>query len=246
MGRTTHHRHANTGKILDEWPSLSQPGKTFKTYESWCGENGSEPNDWAGDPTLMANCPACGRAWGKAQLILLGDRIRTEALTPEELPGWVKSGVRVFVDGVHRAYVITEHGWGKGWSIRTVAKHGDTYYKGIGALLGEPDRHKSKGETQDGTPIRPLHKSARDAAIAIVPELVAGGFLPTPEEQAAADEAKKLRRQQEEDERQQHTKQRQLDRLEAIETVASLRERALALGLTNADLSGLVAIEKFL
>lgn len=245
MARSTHHHHANTG-IFEERQSLVDPTRTWKTYEGWCGQNGSEPNDWSGDPTLMATCPDCGKKWGKAQREALGKRIRTEALTPEELPGWIKSGVRVFVDGVHRAYVITEHGWGKGWSIRTIAKKDDTWYKGIGGLLGEPDRYKSKGETKDGTPIRPLHRSARDAAIAIVPELVLGGFLPTPEEQAAADQAKLDRRQQEDDERQQRTKQRQDDRLEAIETLRSLQERAQVLGLTNADLSGLVAIEKFL
>jgi hypothetical protein len=194
----------------------------------------------------MATCPDCGKKWGKAQLEALGDRVRTEALTPEELPGWAKSGVRVFVDGVHRAYVITELGWGKGWSIRTVAKSSDTWYKGIGSLLGEPDPYKSKGETKDGTPIRPLHRSARDAAIAIVPDLVAGGFLPTPAEQEAAEQAKRDRRLQEDDERKQRDAQRRADRLEAISTVQSLRERALTLGLTNADLSGLVAIEKFL
>lgn len=183
---------------------------------------------------------------GEAQLALLGDRVRSEPLTDDELPGWVKSGVKVFVDGVHRAYVITEHGWGKGWSIRTINTDTNTFYKGLGSLLGEPDSWKSNGETKDGTPIRPLHRSARDAAISIVPELVAGGFLPTPAEQETAKEAKRALRQQEEDERSRSIKQRQADRLEAIETLQSLQARAQELGLTNTDLSGLAAMEKFL
>lgn len=228
-------------------PSVVTPGKIWRTYEGWCGEHGSEPNDWSGDTTLMATCPDCGKKWGKAQLALLGDRVRSEPLTDDELPGWVKSGVKVFVDGVHRAYVVTEHGWGKGWSIRAINDETKgSFYKGLGGLLGEPDSYKSKGETKDGTPIRPLHKSARDAAIAIVPALVEGGFLPTPEEQAAAKQAKLDRRQQEENERADRNRQRQNDRLEAIETLRSLQERAQVLGLTNADLSGLAAMEKFL
>lgn len=68
MARTTHHSHANTGAFT-EMPSSVTPGKVWRTYEGWCGEHGREPNDYSGDPTLMATCPDCGKKWGKRNLL---------------------------------------------------------------------------------------------------------------------------------------------------------------------------------
>jgi hypothetical protein len=254
MARTVYHSHAYTGKS----EPTGYSGSIDTRYFMYCGEDScSQPveNTWSKHPVLGATCPKCGQAWGKEQLKLLGERIRTEPLTEAEISGYWKSGVKVWLDGVLRAVVFVENGWGKKWSIAKFKKHPTptnpidgriSRYDWYGSPLGQPDSYKSNGETKDGTPIRDLHRAARDAMIALVPALVEGGFLPTPDEQKAADDAKEAERV---DQNQRYERQREEareNRKMAIDALSCIRQRAATLGLTNYEIAGIEAALKVL
>jgi hypothetical protein len=233
---------------------------------TWCGDVKLFSEADRAEPVKLADCPKCAQALGKAKLAKAG-RVVLEQL--EKPHSYDRSTYRVLIDGVHRGWIGTESGWGKGWYLRQLAENEGTdesrgycYRRNVSG--DRPSRYDAQRQAEaEAKPefrdhhrriFWPVHFAARDAMAAAALALHETGGLPTVAEMAERKEAERVRRVAEEAERAamreeaakrraREEEEREERRTAAREALASLEGRP---DLTNLELAGLAAIRTLL
>lgn len=244
MGRraiATYHAFTSTTRLNPLWDDGRKQGETF------CGHWDSNYYGAYRHPILDATCRDCAKKYGKAERAKIEHRITVEKLDTPSL----KSGVIVSVDGVKRAIVYMRKGFATNWRVmkyreRSIAD--SMYYGAVGRGEMDGNIYRTKEEMAVDLPVGVynIHMAAMDAMISIVPALTDAGMLPTIEEEKAADEARKIERQRADEARERAIQQNREERQHAREAVASIAEKASALGLTNFEIAGLLVAKRML
>lgn len=222
---------------------------------------------------LDTTCRACAKAYGKAELKKVADRITTEKL---EGIGQTKTAIIVSVDGVRRAIVSFPTGWGGHWELYGFDEERWNMHvadpKGGFSYGIRRDRQSGKIDDQfwsnhdvaklaalPAYAVRNIHRMSQDAMVALVPALVDAGKLPTAAERRAADQEAREQRQREDAERAVAREKaaeerarldaiRTTERAHAIEALQSIMAKHGGLGgdLSNYDAEGLILSLKLL
>lgn len=250
--RRSSHSHAISGKSLR---SSTFEGRTTHTGDALCGDGFAWPKEATSEAVAavnrLATCPACSKKWGKAKLARAAGRVRLEPWTPsaEELAtrGYregfepYRSAWRVYIDGVERAAVVNERGFGTPWEIRQLSRIERGRYQWHGRVIGGRPRHSYTAEPEG---VAPIHRASRDAAAFACIALTEAGLLPTLEEQAEQEREAERRKAEREAEREAE-RQREAEERERAAQLKAERIETARLGLAELearpDLSNLEA-----
>lgn len=275
MGRSVVHTHAVKGKTVVFHPYSydgAAPGSGYWHGETLCGERGGGLSGKPGEAGLAAfvqahnlssTCPKCAKLYGAAKLAKLAGRVRIEqrhATTEERQTRGYKvdgdyepfrSWWRVFIDGIERASIVNERGFGTLWEIRQLKREGRSYgWTGREVGTVQSSRH-NRGESEG---VSPIHRASKESAAAACLALYEAGLLPTAAEMAEAEQRKKADEIEREAERERNAAERARERnreeAERAERLAEAREALATMAarpdLTNLELAGIASIRKLL
>jgi hypothetical protein len=269
--------HAFTG---NERPRDATYAGSFPVErETLCGQweiDRAPENRRAGETgrtMLDATCRACAKAYGKAELKKVADRITIEKL---EGLSQTKTAVIVSVDGTRRAVVSFPTGWGGHWEVyqfneEQYAKHvadpkgGFTYGIRTNRQSGKIDdefwssHDVAKLAALPAYEVRNIHRMSQDAMISLVPALADAGRLPTRAEERVVEEERRQARIREDAERAEARNKaaeerarldaiRAAERTHAVEALQSIMAKHGGVGgdLSNFDSEGLTIAMKLI
>lgn len=225
------------------------PNATLSSYvggRTWCGEdyglsaslsNMAEGEDPLAYSRRSTDCPKCAAAIGKARMAQIGDRVRLEAATGDEINGShgrkYRGLYRLFIDGTHRGWVVMQNGWGNPWELHELTDRLEDGWRIYGAgVAAMPDRYS---KTDADRTFQMVHFYSKDMMASAALRHHERVGLPTVEEMAHRKAAERARREAEEAER---AEARRVAEIERDRKTALRNERKeLALDWLNAVLA---------
>lgn len=216
---------------------------TYIGGKTWCGEdyglsdnmsNMHEGEDRLAFTRRTTDCPKCAGAIGKLRMTQIADRVRLEAAEDDLLKGTYgrkyRGLYRVFIDGVHRAWIVMQNGWGNPWELHELTDR-DEAWRPYGSLVSDmPGKHSRCDVDRTFQRVHFYSKEMMASAALRLREKDPRN-LPTIPEIQARREADRQQRQQEEAERAEN---RRLAGIEA-DRKAALRAERKALALEGLD-----------
>lgn len=278
MGRRVFHKHAVIGRTVSFHRYIyegAEPGSGYWSGDSLCGEGSGSLSGAPEDDGLAAfvaahnrsaTCPKCAKLYGKAKLAKLGGRVqieRREATNEErETRGYrvdsdyqpFRSWWRVLIDGVERASIVNERGFGTLWEIRQLKRDARSYgWTGriVGSSTARYGRNRNEGESEG---VAPIHRASLESAASVCLALYEAGLLPTIAEMEEAERLAAERRRVQEAEREESRRlaaaereKREAERAERIEEAReALASLALRPDLTNLEAAGIASAKRLL
>ncbi len=168
MGRRGGHKHCGFKRLADDQRSWTNDER-WSLGVSWCGEEKLFTPTEMEEPLRLVTCNKCSQAIGKAKIARAPGRVRLEKVEPL---GYSRSTYELWLDGVHRGFVLIPAGWGMKWEAHALAdtKGYSAWGYGENRSQGTADYFKAKGHLDrhgsEYHDVWPVHYASKEAMAA--------------------------------------------------------------------------------